>query len=481
MKIQNYIYKHQNKIGLFLILVFYFLYSYGYRNFAELHIILPGFNIPIFIGELLFIVCFFLALPEFLKMLKQSKALLVLLLLFLLFILVKTSVGFKLWGELALRNSAMFYYVLFSGLAYCFYDKKILGNKILLNIIFFSILFLVFSYDKINHYFFYIYWMLLSVLAIHISRSKIELIIRFLLIAFLIFSYPIFETPRIWLISYIFAIGSLILSLFATLKIEKRIKFCLSLIPFILLSVVFIFNPSRKFILNYLAINKIKEGYVSVKQKIEQADLKIGIRKQIEIVPEQNIPLAKQIISTYELVVQKSTQETNQTSSIEKVIVPTPTEKIKQVEIPKGKNHVKHSLNNILWRVLVWEDMLKELLQNNIIFGVDFGKPFLSIQLKKLGWVQGLHTGWIEPHNSYIHMLYRGGILALFLIIGIWYGWISILFRFIKRRDIKGLFLCSALSYFLIFANSMVMFELPYFAIPFWSLFGLTLGYCYKK
>src|SRR3989338_10546102 len=128
MKIRRYIYKNRNKIGLILILIFYFLYSYGYRNFAKLNIILPRFNIHIFIGELLFIVCLFLAVPEFLKMLKHSKVLLVLLSLFLLFILVKTSLGFKNWGELALRNSAIFYYMLFCGFAYCFYYKRFFSN-----------------------------------------------------------------------------------------------------------------------------------------------------------------------------------------------------------------------------------------------------------------------------------------------------------------------------------------------------------------
>ena len=148
----------------------------------------------------------------------------------------------------------------------------------------------------------------------------------------------------------------------------------------------------------------------------------------------------------------------------------------------KGKVGVRnYSFNNALWRLLVWEDMLRDLFKNNVILGVNFGKPFVSIQLAKKRWSQSPQVGWVEPHNSYIHILYRAGLFGLFLISLIWLSWIMLLINFIKLRDIKGIFLSSALLFSLVLAFFIVFLELPYLAIPFWSLFGLAYGYLASK
>jgi O-antigen ligase len=97
------------------------------------------------------------------------------------------------------------------------------------------------------------------------------------------------------------------------------------------------------------------------------------------------------------------------------------------------------------------------------------------------GWQIGDCVGWLEPHNSYIHILYRAGIVGLFFIIAIWVMFIKIVFRFIQKINFIGILLTCALLYWLILGNFIVLLELPYFAIPFWSLYGIVVAYSYKK
>jgi hypothetical protein len=138
-------------------------------------------------------------------------------------------------------------------------------------------------------------------------------------------------------------------------------------------------------------------------------------------------------------------------------------------------------LNNILWRLFAWKDMVQEVIQKNIFFGCDFGRPFRSKSIEVLAWADGGWVGWIEPHNSYVHIFYRAGIIGLLFILFIWYLFVKLSVDFIKNKDLGGTFLCTALFYWLIIANFEVILELPYFAIPFWSLFGITFAYAYKK
>jgi len=49
--------------------------------------------------------------------------------------------------------------------------------------------------------------------------------------------------------------------------------------------------------------------------------------------------------------------------------------------------------------------------------------------------------------------------------------------RFTRARDTTGFFLVAILVYWIVVANFLVTLELPFFAIPFWCLLGLTWAY----
>ena len=135
--------------------------------------------------------------------------------------------------------------------------------------------------------------------------------------------------------------------------------------------------------------------------------------------------------------------------------------------------------NNILFRIFIWEDMFDELWLKRKFFGVGFGQPQRSPSLEALEWGFGewSRDGWITPHNSFFHIIYRTGVLGIGLIFLLFTLIIRLAADFYRMKSVEGRFLVGALIYWLILSNFLVILELPYNAVLFWSLFGLTWAY----
>ncbi len=138
---------------------------------------------------------------------------------------------------------------------------------------------------------------------------------------------------------------------------------------------------------------------------------------------------------------------------------------------------------NILFRVFIWRDMIKEFLKHKPIFGFSLSYPQRSTSIEILDMAHGewMRDGWIAPHNSYLHFIYRGGIVGLVVILLMWGGIIYLIRTFIKCRHVVGLLAVSLLVYWCVLANFNVVFEFPYHAIAFWSLFGVLLAMAGRK
>lgn len=140
--------------------------------------------------------------------------------------------------------------------------------------------------------------------------------------------------------------------------------------------------------------------------------------------------------------------------------------------------------NNAVFRILIWRDMMVEMFhaKQRWISGFDFGKPLRSQSLEILDWGSNdwARDGWIEPHNSYLHIIYRAGAVGILLI----FSFLLILFRmikyFFKARSLAGILLCGIIIHWFVAANFLLTFELPYTAIPIWTIYGMTFAYCYK-
>ncbi|MBU2265533.1 MAG: hypothetical protein KJ977_00660, partial [Candidatus Omnitrophica bacterium] len=113
------------------------------------------------------------------------------------------------------------------------------------------------------------------------------------------------------------------------------------------------------------------------------------------------------------------------------------------------------------------------------LLGFDFGKPFRSRGIEIAGFAGGEwgRDGWIAFHNSYLALVYRAGIVGMLYIVFMVIFLIKIIKRSICLRSINGILLSGAIISILMYANFAVILELPYYAIPFWSLFGVTFAY----
>ena len=139
--------------------------------------------------------------------------------------------------------------------------------------------------------------------------------------------------------------------------------------------------------------------------------------------------------------------------------------------------------NNICFRMFIWRDLIDELKREKPLFGFDFGRPFRSVSLEILGWGESewLRDGWISMHNSYLDIVYRAGILGLLFVASFITTIIIMVRRFFHKRSLKGVFLFGILVYWFVAANFGEVLELPYTAIPVWSLFGAILAYANDK
>jgi len=137
--------------------------------------------------------------------------------------------------------------------------------------------------------------------------------------------------------------------------------------------------------------------------------------------------------------------------------------------------------DNAVFRLLIWRDLLVELAKEmpKSILGFSFGKPFRSISLEVLKWgYNDWHRdGWIAAHNSYLEIIYRAGIIGILLILSLWIILFKMIKQFIQWQSLTGILLCGIIINWFVAANFLLIFELPFTAIPIWTIYGMTLAY----
>jgi hypothetical protein len=157
---------------------------------------------------------------------------------------------------------------------------------------------------------------------------------------------------------------------------------------------------------------------------------------------------------------------------------------VEEFEIRTGGGeqiHTEEALDpktkSVTWRLLVWTDMMEELIRDRLLFGANFGVPFRSKRVEKLQWEHGVRTGWLDPHNSFIHILYRSGLVGLISIVVLAAMIVRLTRDAIRSRRFDCILLLGILYYWPIVSFFEVILELPYFAIPFWGLFGFIAAH----
>jgi hypothetical protein len=154
-----------------------------------------------------------------------------------------------------------------------------------------------------------------------------------------------------------------------------------------------------------------------------------------------------------------------------------------QQELSKYGYNLTTGLNNAVFRLLIWRDMIVALRDKKPILGFDFGLPLRSISLEILywGWNDWGLNGWVPAHNSFLNIIYRAGILGIAFIATLFIILSRMVKGFVKQRSIVGILLCGVIINWFVAANFLLILEAPYSAIPVWSLFGITLAYFHEQ
>ena len=151
---------------------------------------------------------------------------------------------------------------------------------------------------------------------------------------------------------------------------------------------------------------------------------------------------------------------------------------IHHTSIISNSDYNKVKSDDIVFRLLVWEDLWKELIQNKAWFGMGLSHPLRSPQIEMLDIAtsEWKKDGWISAHNSYFYVIYRTGIIGFLAILWLFFKIYCSFMDFLEHKDLTGMILLLPLLYWSLEANWMLMFELPQNACFYWMLFGLIIN-----
>ena len=483
-------------------------YSLFNRSFAQIHLQLPFLPFPVFIGEILLAGCFILwtwkeilqGFPSFRPPVRRG---LIGAAGLGVFIFLKVLTGYLDYGPLALRNAALFYYAFFAWLAASFYNKKFFNPKVNALLFFCLLTSLVIRPLHCYTYFMFSYIFLSLALTTRIRPGLLRWFLLVFLLAFLPY-LTILKSSRANILACIAGSGVfLILKLSQNVARVRFLKIVLSAIIFLLVTVFIVRTFSRpEEIASVTRIKSLAAQFQETDRYIQERQADYVMRdvsvqlyskdNTVDFMNDDGRILEADTVIMLRKIKNEITADARDTGAVGAVAGPASpagssslpssgTVSGTESGEPAG---TKPSLpneptNNILWRLLVWRDMLRDVSHSQPVFGMPFGLPFRSSSIEILGWnkleLEGV--GWMEPHNSYVHVLYRAGCLGLGLIGYLLLVVIRLALRFVRFDDGTGPFLIAVLVYWLVVANFLVTLELPFFAIPFWSLMGLTWAY----
>lgn len=480
-------------IGVILVGIFSLGYCVFVRRFAKLIIDLPGISFPVFIGEVCLVICLSLFLLKWAITPHRFRLWHGVLIGYCAFVLIKAFYGYAKWGPLAFRHAALFYYPLFAIFGYNFYRHDFFNTeKIFLLLLTFIIMFAIGNYYP---YATFTCFVLAAILTAKLFGVKHRALQYFIILLFLFVGAQnlFFQGGRALLLTNIISSLFIILIPFFILNIRfiHRVIVALSLTCIFLLGV---FGLADKMVLrtatNFKQTMHIYNLYNNMLLK-EKSSFNMTKANQIRIYNKED-----------DEYVGVQTEGDKKTYIYNKVPVPAGVMRQNRIRAelakidsiflqPSGKGDLKEgrylrdldsATTNSVFRIFVWKDLLEDINREKRLLGFDFGKPFRSKNIEILYLASGEweRDGWVAAHNSYLELIYRAGIVGVIFILVLF----TILFRMIWQavylKSLKGILLCGALINWLLVSICNVILEMPYNAIPFWFLFGMSCAYLFK-
>jgi hypothetical protein len=445
------------------VLCFKYMSFYG-RDFSETHVQFKFLDFPVFIGEFFLMTCTaLLAVKLWLARIKiQPYHFLVIA--YFGFVVFKALSGYVKWGPLALRDAALFYYVMFAVIAYYCYRPDYFSRVTIL--ICYGLLFSMFFESNFNDFWLVGRLCLGLALALVYPRRWVGVLMAAGILLFTPYQY-FMTAPRTIILGNFMAISFLIMTLAVTFTESKRRPLLAAggLMVVLLFGLnIFYFsgNWSSRTIFQFsrlAAFFKIVEAEMQERQTgYKHREIKTQIYN-----PHTGAAVPSEAASS-----QQTAQGTSQ------------PEAAPARDDEAFKESVK--LGDSVFRLLIWRDLVREIAVYKPVLGFDFGKPFRSksIEILNSATSEWLRDGWIAVHNSFLNIIYRAGLLGIVLI-GMLVGCFVYMTKvFVRKRSVVGLLLCATILLWAVAANFAVILELPYTAIPFWTLYGVALAYAHQ-
>ena len=471
---QQQIYQDKTKLidftGLVGIGVMSIFYSIFGSDFAEIHFQFPGLPCPVFIGEILLLWTVFLFFWKvFLNPIKLRWwhwAWLI----YTVWVVAAALCGYVHWGALAFRNAALFYYLLFGFLGYSFYRKEFFFQEAItiLSAVILGIIFLRWNAG----YFWYTYAVLFLVVVSKIQKKWLRYTFLGLFLFFCI-SNSLFLGSRSHMMGSFGAVLFVLLCLIYSLgQIRLRWRVTVSFLFILVLFLGFVCFSDKNAVKSLMTPQVVMEEYRQKKVIINRLR-KIFQQQPLQTKLYNNNYSDNVSVLNVEHPVVLLASSTTRTEGQDAIVNESESKPI------VGSRPLDVAYANIVFRLLIWEDMFDELSHGKFLFGVGLGKPQRSISLEISNWAtnEWKRDGWIMPHNSFFHMIYRAGLLGFVVVIGIFACVFYLTNGFFQKKSVGGILLLSILIYWIGVANFLVILELPYNAIPFWALFGMICAY----
>jgi hypothetical protein len=496
-----------DRVGLAAIVIVSLGYVLFGASFAQLRLEFSFLNFPIFIGEillgltsLLFIVKSVVLMPDTHSSSRQKWELGRwgwILGAYLFFILLKAFCGYHAWGPLAFRDAALFYYPFFAVFGYSFWSQDLLMDKtrrLGLAVIFF--IFILHQYA--------LFWpcsliIIGVILALEAKSFKERMVLIGAVFLFAPYDalFNIFYRAAFLssLITAIF-IGVIFFLFFCN---DRRVR----IVGIVLVSIVlgiFLFKFGQTGIGRTFVIKDVKPLPAALTQELPRGKClfqpvgsfskKPDTIKEFSqkmsggsflIVKNPAVEEKKAVVEEKKAVVEekkaaveekKAAVEEKKTAVEEK----KPAVEEKKPAVEMDNDILKTKRDDVLFRYYIWRDMAHEYARYKPPFGFSFGRPLYSPTLLKYwGAATQDKDGWVGAHNSFLYMIYRAGIIGLFMIFALLFIWFGLLRDFYIFRDWTGILLCAVLLNWIVSANFFLIFELPYTAIPVWTILGVTV------
>ena len=467
-------------------------------DFSKIHIHLPFLNFPIFIGEIVLLIC----LVIFLMLIRQGSILLTPwhggILIYLALMVVWVMLDYFRLGHqaLAMRNGMLFIYPICSLFTYSFYRPAIFTKTFCCLL---AILLFLVGLISTNGIASFGCFLLFLIIITKIFQQPLRSVVFILALVF--WPYGSFlSSARTWLVAavvaYIF-LGIIFIKYFFPLERKWKVIFSLVLMGVFMLGIFHFANKTRgKTLLRPAGlIHKYQEAKAIIKEKesfFHPETLPVNLynyqtgqgKKFINVTMDRTKIVPSSRLETFKPVPAPATAPHQEIivrikSSLETTV--PPKQQVPVIEshsISDEENTVKDAYNNVVFRILIWEDMIHEVWDKKCVLGVGMGEPQRSRNIEILGWADGewKRDGWITPHNSYLHLIYRAGIIGIGLIVILITVFYQMVGYFTKRHCWQGILLSGIIIYGMVAANFLLIFELPYYAIPFWSIWGIALA-----